>query len=120
MFGTETWHLVEKAYYDEAGRDYLQGWRGCGTSEAHLHECAVALKAAADHYSGPVPRGQQHPLDYLASWVQALAANPLDEQQARTLSAFVLHAWRLDRNQLLMLARWAQLLSFEIQGRKKV
>ncbi len=117
MFDDETWHLVENAYCDEAGRNYLVGWGGCSTGERHLHECAVVLKEVADYYSDPVPRGQQPPLDYLAAWVKTLAANDLSEEQAKAISVFVSHAWRLDRNQLMMLARWAQLLSRSIQGK---
>ena len=118
MFEKETWHQVEIAYCDEAGRNYLRGWRGCSTGEQLLHECAVALKELADYYAAPVP-GREHPLYHLAYYIQAIATNELSEEQAKVLSVFVRHAWRLDRNQLMMLARWSQLLGISIQQQRK-
>lgn len=114
MFSVETWHRVDKPYCDEAGRDYLRGWNGCSTGQELLHECAVALKEVADYYGDPVASGQ-HPLYLLASYVRGLTDNEFTEEQAKALSVFVRHAWRLDRDQLLTLSRWMQLLGESIQ-----
>lgn len=118
MFNIETWHRVETPFCDDGGRDYLRGWGGCSTGEALLHECAVALKEVADHYSDPVASGQ-HPLYLLATHVRGLTDNTFTEEQARALSVFVRHAWRLDRDQLLTLVRWMELLGDSIQARKQ-
>ena len=118
MFNIETWHRVETPFCDDGGRDYLRGWGGCSTGEALLHECAVALKEVADHYSDPVANGQ-HPLYQLAFLVRGLTDNSLTEEQAKALSVFVRHAWRLDRDQLLTLTRWLELLGDSIQTRQQ-
>lgn len=118
MFNIETWHRVETPFCDDGDRDYLRGWRGCSTGEALLHECAVALNDVADYYSDPVANGQ-HPLYQLAFVVRGLTDNSLSEEQAKALSVFVRHAWRLDRDQILTLVRWMELLGDSIQARKK-
>jgi len=117
MFNDETWQLVDTPYRDEAGRDYLRGWDGCSTGEELLHECAIALKELADYYADPVH--DEHPLYRLGFYVQAIANNDLSEEQAKAFAVFVGHSWRLDRNQLMMLARWSQLLGIAIQKRKQ-
>lgn len=118
MFSVETWHRVDTPFCDDGGRDYLRGWGGCSTGEALMHECAVALNEVADHYSDRVASGQ-HPLYLLASHVRVLTDNTLTEEQAKALSVFVRHAWRLDRDQLLTLVRWMELLGDSIQARKQ-
>ena len=91
---------------------------GCSTGEALLHECALALKEVADYHGDPVASGQ-HPLYALATYVRGLTDNTLTEKQAKALSVFVRHAWRLDRDQLLTLVRWLELLGDSIQSRKR-
>jgi len=118
MLQDETWYLVDTAYCDEAGRNYLRGWGGCSTGEQLLHECAIALKELADNYADPVS-GTEHPLCDLAFHVQAIANSGLGEEQAKALAVFVRKLWRLDKNQLMMLARWSQLLGLAIQQRKQ-
>lgn len=118
MFCVETWHRVDKPYCDDGDRDYLRGWNGCSTGEALLHECAVALKEVADYHGDPVASGQ-HPLYTLAAYVRGLTDNTLTEEQAKALSVFVGHAWRLDRDQLLTLVRWLELLGDSTQTRKQ-
>lgn len=118
MFNIETWQRVKTPFCDDGGRDYLRGWRGCSTGEALLHECAVALNDVADYYSDPVASGP-HPLYLLASHVRGLTDNTFSEEQAKALSVFVRHAWRLDRDQLLTLVRWMELLGDSIQTRKR-
>ena len=118
MFSHETWHLVDTAFCDEKGRDYLEGWRGCSTDQELLHECAVALKEVANYYAAPVANGQ-HPLYHLAFYAQVIASSELGKEEAHALSVFVQHAWRLDRNQRMMLVRWLQLLGASIQTRRR-
>jgi hypothetical protein len=117
MFSVETWHHVETPFCDDGGRDYLRGWGGCSTGEALLHECAVALKDVADRYPDRAASGP-HPLYVLATYVRGLTDSTLTQEQAEALSVFVRHAWRLDRDQLLTLVRWMELLGDSIQSRK--
>lgn len=118
MFSIETWHRVDTPYCDDGGRNYLRGWSGCSSGEELLHECAVALHEVADYYSDPVASGQ-HPMYLLTSYVRGLTDNEFTEEHAKALSVFVRHAWRLDRDQLLTLVRWMELLGESIQNRKR-
>ena len=105
-------------FFDDYGRNYKTGWSGCSTGEWHLHECAKALGEAAEYYSDSTTYGQQHPLEHLAQLTRSIAVNTLSFKLAQTFAVFAGHAWRLDDEQLLMLAGWSEELARTIQERK--
>lgn len=106
-------------FRDERGRDYRSGWRGCSSGEGLLHECAVALNEAYEYYSDPYA-GERHPLYDLADLTEAFARNNLSFTLAQAFSVFISHAWKLDEEQILMLASWSRSLAKAAQERRRV
>lgn len=107
-----------RPYHDEHGRNYRTYGDEYNPRDWGLHICAKALAQTAEHYSDPVPNGQQHPLEYLASLTRVIADNRLSLELAETFGVFVSYSWRLDGEQLLLLVKWTEELAKAIQERK--
>jgi hypothetical protein len=108
-----------KPFRDEYGRDYRRGWSACSSGEALLHECAKALNGAYEYYSDPIV-GKRHPLEELAELTEAFARNNLSFTIAQAFSVFIAHVWKLDEEQILMLASWSRSLAKAAQERKPI